>query len=134
MTFSYHRTVRLADTDAAGVMYFASILPICHEAYEESLREVGINFHDFVCNSATVLPIVHAEVDFFRPLLCGDELLVELTPRKVNETELKIAYRIIKVEQPDKPSAQALTRHVCIQADSRKRTTLPESIQHWLSS
>jgi hypothetical protein len=37
MPFSYVRTVRLADTDAAGVVYFARTLSICHEAYEAAL-------------------------------------------------------------------------------------------------
>jgi 1,4-dihydroxy-2-naphthoyl-CoA hydrolase len=32
MPFSHHRTVRFADTDAAGVVFFARTLAICHEA------------------------------------------------------------------------------------------------------
>ncbi|MDJ0549913.1 MAG: 1,4-dihydroxy-2-naphthoyl-CoA hydrolase, partial [Microcystis aeruginosa] len=33
---SYERLIYLADTDAAGVVYFAHLLSICHEAYEFS--------------------------------------------------------------------------------------------------
>jgi len=36
MPFTYSRTVHFADTDAAGVVFFANFLAICHEAYEES--------------------------------------------------------------------------------------------------
>ena len=34
MAFAYYYTVRFQDTDAAGVVYFANVLRICHEAYE----------------------------------------------------------------------------------------------------
>ena len=37
MPFSYSRSVRFADTDAAGVVFFANYLALCHEAYEEAL-------------------------------------------------------------------------------------------------
>ncbi|MFS8118916.1 MAG: acyl-CoA thioesterase, partial [Microcoleus sp.] len=43
MSFSYTRTVRFQDTDAAGVVYFANVLAMCHEAYEASLAASGIN-------------------------------------------------------------------------------------------
>ena len=42
MPFVYHRTIRFADTDAAGVVFFPNYLTICHEAYEESLAAAGI--------------------------------------------------------------------------------------------
>ena len=42
MPFEYQRTVHFADTDAAGVVFFANYLAICHEAYEESLGAAGI--------------------------------------------------------------------------------------------
>ena len=37
MPFTYERTIRLGDTDAAGIMFFANYLVLCHEAYEASL-------------------------------------------------------------------------------------------------
>ena len=46
MSFTYHRTIRFKDTDAAGVVYFANILAICNEAYEESLEASGIDFRN----------------------------------------------------------------------------------------
>ena len=47
MPFEYPRTIRFADTDAAGVVYFAQILSICHEAYEASLQASGIELRQF---------------------------------------------------------------------------------------
>jgi len=47
MAFTYRRTIRFADTDAAGVVFFPNYFSICHEAYEESLAADGIEFQSF---------------------------------------------------------------------------------------
>jgi len=75
---SYFRTIRFADTDAAGVVYFASLLSICHEAYEASLLRIGVDMRQFFSGSSIALPIVHAEIDFFQPLMCGDQIQISL--------------------------------------------------------
>ena len=132
MAFTYHHTVRLADTDAAGVVYFAKVLPMCHEAYEESLEAAGINLGSLVDNSPTVIPIVHAEVDFFRPMFWGDKLLIEVFPQQLKESEFEVSYSIFSQAKPEKKVAQALTRHVCIQRETRMRTALSELVNNWI--
>ncbi|XGB38553.1 MAG: hypothetical protein LVT47_09140 [Cyanobacteria bacterium LVE1205-1] len=47
MPFTYTRSLWLRDTDTAGVVYFTSVLELCHEAYEASLMETGIQLHFF---------------------------------------------------------------------------------------
>ena len=94
MTFTYNRTVRFQDTDAAGVVYFANVLSICHEAYEESLAASGINLKDFFTNPSVAFPIVHASVDFFRPMFCGDNLVISLIPQKLGVDKFEITYEI----------------------------------------
>ena len=132
MAFSYTRRVYLADTDAAGVVYFASVMNMCHEAYEESLAEAGINLQQFLRNSQIAIPIVHAEVSFFRPLFCGDKILIELATKQVSDNEFAIDYQIFSITKPQKNLAQGNTKHVCINSQTRTRVELPESIVQWL--
>ncbi|MGB7444485.1 MAG: thioesterase family protein [Coleofasciculaceae cyanobacterium] len=132
MPLIYRRTVRLSDTDAAGVIYFANVLEICHEAYEESLAVVGINLRKFVSNSSTAIPLVHASVDFFAPIFCGDQLLIQLKPQPLNETEFEIAYQVSANSSAEKILAKAMTRHVCINPTARVRTKLPALVTQWL--
>lgn len=129
MAFTYHRTVRFHDTDAAGVVYFANVLSICHETYEESLTTLGINLKDFFTHPQVAFPIVHANVDFIRPIFCGDKLLISLMPQKVSAEKFEINYEITVAEVL---VAKAMTRHVCIDANSRNKQTLPTNIVHWL--
>ena len=132
MPFIYPRTIRFQDTDAAGVVYFANVLAMCHEAYEASLLASGINLKEFFNNPAIAIPIVHAEVDFFRPMFCGDQELIHLTPTLTSEQEFRIDYQIFANGSSDRPLSQAHTRHVCINPAIRKRENLPEMMRKWL--
>jgi 1,4-dihydroxy-2-naphthoyl-CoA hydrolase len=131
MAFTYYYTVRFQDTDAAGVVYFANILRICHEAYEVSLVASGINLKSFFTNPSLAFPIVHANVDFFRPLYCGDNLMISLSPQKISLDKFEITYEITVGEVI---VAKAITRHVCIEVSSRNKQELPNYMNNWLET
>lgn len=134
MLFSYIRTVRFQDTDAAGVVYFANVLAMCHEAYEASLAASGINLKAFFSNSKVAIPIVSAKVDFRRPMFCGEDLIIELIAQQLSDNEFEIAYQIFIGDAKDKWAAKAVTKHVCINPETRKRQNLSEEMMEWLSS
>ncbi len=98
MNFSYSRTIRFADTDGAGVVYFAQIFSICHEAYEASLASQGINLRDFFGGSAIAVPIVHAEASFRQPMFCGDRIIVTLQTQQLSPDSYEIKYEVYKPE------------------------------------
>jgi 1,4-dihydroxy-2-naphthoyl-CoA hydrolase len=133
MRFTYYRTIRLSDTDAAGVIYFAQLLSICHEAYEASLETVDIDLRTFFNNSSIAIPIVHGSVDFLRPIFCGDRLAIHLFSRQLTENEFEIDYLIHSRSCGAECLAKAKTRHVCIDPMARCRTLLPESMVRWLA-
>ena len=140
MPFIYTRIVRFRDTDAAGVVYFANVLSMCHEAYEESLMASGINLKTFFSDSAIAIPIVHADVDFFRPMHCGEKKAIHLTPQQLSHEEFAIEYEIFPAEVTEplevgarNPAvARVLTRHVCIDSTSRTRKQMPADVSRWL--
>jgi len=131
MPFTYNRTVRFQDTDAAGVVYFANVLGICHEAYEESLEASSINLKEFFTNPSVAFPIVHASVDFLRPMFVGDKLLINLIPQKIGGDKFEVTYEITVGEVV---VAKAITRHVCIDVSSRSKQELSDEIVQWLET
>ena len=131
MAFTYYYTVRFQDTDAAGVVYFANILRICHEAYEVSLAASGINLKSFFTNPSVAFPIVHANVDFLRPMYCGDNLMISLLAEKIGLDKFEITYEMIIDEVI---VARAITRHVCIDASSKMKQELPDYMNNWLTT
>lgn len=134
MPFSYIYTAQFRDTDAAGVVYFASILSICHGAYEASLIAAGIDLKSFVSNPESAVPIVHVTADFFQPLYCGDRIEIGLVPRRIDAAKFEIKYHL-KTPNPD-PSraiaAIATTIHVAIDPQLRKRRELPLLLVKWI--
>lgn len=132
MPFIYTRTVRFQDTDAAGVVYFANVLAMCHEACEESLATSGINLKSFFSNPTFTIPIVHASVDFFRPMFCGDQVVIYLTPKQLSGNEFSTAYSIFAAPTVEQRLANAITRNVCIDPVTRIRKDLPDEMIQWL--
>jgi 1,4-dihydroxy-2-naphthoyl-CoA hydrolase len=130
MPFIYKRVIRFSDTDAAGVVYFANILSICHEAYEASLVAANINLKLFFSNPTTAIPIVHASVDFSRPLFCGDEINITLQPQQLNIDKFEIDYQVLGLKE--QLIAKAITRHVCINPVSRNKQELASEMILWL--
>ena len=130
MPFIYNRTIRFQDTDAAGVVYFANVLAICHEAYEESLTVSNINLQLFFRNNDFAIPIVHATVDFLRPMFCGDRISINLSPKQLTPQKFEINYQFITLE--NEIISKAITKHICIEPNTRTRKELPSEMIHWL--
>jgi 1,4-dihydroxy-2-naphthoyl-CoA hydrolase len=130
MEYCWNYQVQLRDTDAAGVVYFANFLTICHAAYEAALSAAGIDLRLLVSGSDVVLPIIHASGDFKQPLYCGDRVQVFLTPSQINESEFQVDYRLCLVD--GKVAGTVLTKHVAIGVIDRKRISLPDKFQTWL--
>jgi 1,4-dihydroxy-2-naphthoyl-CoA hydrolase len=122
----YQRKIYFADTDSAGVVYFSNLLSICHEAYEEYLSSLKINLPDFFANKLIAVPIIHAEIDFFKPLFCGDFININLELESINKKVFEIKYQVFK---DNDLIAKALTRHICINPQTRKTQEMPLILQ-----
>lgn len=127
MKFVYDRKIHFADTDSAAVVYFARLLSICHEAYEAYLESLEIDLQSFFQNLTMAIPIVHGEIDFFSPLFCGDTIQISLKLKLLNPKAFEIEYTIKK---QGKKVATAMTRHVCINPQTRKTQPLPSYLRN----
>lgn len=125
-----HRTIRLNDTDAAGVIYFASAQRIAHEALEEAFELKGLNLGEVLESGDTVTPVVHAEADYIAPIRLGDKLDIEVRCERVGDTSYVIAYRLLKGGQV---VAHAKTVHVAVARSTGAKKPLPDRLRKLLS-
>jgi len=143
LPFTYPRQIRFHETDGAGVVYFANVLTLCHEAYEASLEAAGVELAAFFSPSGTVVPVVHGSVDFFKPMACGDRINIVLTPTPMAKagkplSRFEISYRLFAAApEPESGQAamviaQAQTRHCCIDAETRRPQHLSANLLAWL--
>lgn len=133
MAFLYHRTIHFGDTDAAGVVFFANTLAICHEAYEESLIAAGVELQAFFSAQSVIVPIARTEADYLRPLAAGEKIRVSVVPTLVSENSYAVRYEITKLGPPEKLAARVRTEHVCLDAVARRRRPLPPPLAAWLA-
>jgi 1,4-dihydroxy-2-naphthoyl-CoA hydrolase len=130
MEYCWDYQIQLRDTDAAGVVYFANFLTICHGAYEAALSAAGIDLRSLISGSAIAVPIIHASADFKKPLYCGDRVQVFLTPSQTNESEFQINYRLCLLD--GQVAGLVWTKHVVIGVVDRQRISLPDQFKTWL--
>jgi 1,4-dihydroxy-2-naphthoyl-CoA hydrolase len=129
MGFVYDRTIRFSDTDAAGVVYFANLMSICHEAYEASLVAAGVDIQEFFRGESVAVPIVHSSMDFRRPLRCGEAVQVELTVAVLGASGFEITYQLTL---EGTSVAWGQTRHLCIDSKERVKLPFPLHLNLWL--
>jgi 1,4-dihydroxy-2-naphthoyl-CoA hydrolase len=134
MPFAYSRTIRLADTDAAGVVYFARTLSLCHEAYEEALSNAGIPLGELLGGAGIVVPIARSEAEYLRPLRPGDKIRISVTPEPVSENSFAIRFEVVKLGPVEKTAARVRTEHVCTSPAKRERAALPRDLAAWVNA
>lgn len=134
MPFAYQRTVRLADTDAAGVVYFARTLSLCHEAYEEAIAAAGLDLNALLGASGIIVPIAKSEADYLRPLRVGDKLRITVAPALLTEQSFAIRFEIVKLGAIEKVAARVRTEHVCTAPAKRERAPLPPALLAWVTA
>src|SRR5476649_1412748 len=134
MPFVHHRTVRLADTDAAGVVFFARTLAICHEAYEAALAAAGVDLNDLLGANGIVVTISRSEADYKRPLRPGEKVSVSVTPELLSANSFALRFEITKLGPPAKLAANVRTEHVCTAPAKRERAPLPPALLAWVQA
>lgn len=129
--FRYKTKIRLYDTDAAGILFFANQFRLVEEAYEAFLEEHGIFIGDFLRDSDYLVPIVHADTDFLHPLRPGDEIRIEIDVLKLGDTSFTLGHRIFNEEET--LCGKGATVHVCVSAADFTRISVPGNIREILS-
>jgi 1,4-dihydroxy-2-naphthoyl-CoA hydrolase len=128
--FTHLRPVYLADTDAAGVVYFNRLLEMCHEAYEVWLMERGLSLQTLIQQGQLAIPLIHAAIDFLAPAHCGDRLEISLQVHQASEHRFICDYQFQRAApEPRILIARAQTQHLCIALPSRQKCPLPPDWQ-----
>lgn len=130
--FSCKRVIHLQDTDATGMLYFAQQLRLALEVFEDFLHERGQPLHSLISEKEYLMPIVHAEADYFSPLLVGDALTIELTIEKLGTSSFTLGYRYVD-DNEGKEKGKALIVHVTTSKKTWKSIPIPEELRECLS-
>ena len=133
MPYTYSRTIHFPDTDAAGVVFFANYLVICHEAYEEALAAAGLDVVTIFAANDIVVPIAKSSAEYLRPLRVGDKLRISVLPELLSENSFALSFELFRLGLPEKLAARVRTEHICTSRQLRERVALPPALAAWVS-
>ncbi len=130
MKFTYKTQLRLHDTDAAGILFFANQFKFLHDAYEHVLEKMGFSFQEMLTKRDYFLPIVHAESDYKMPLYVGDKITVTVTVAHIGTTSFSFAYEIRNTKKQLVGTGK--TVHVTINKKTHTKIPLPKECRQAL--
>jgi 1,4-dihydroxy-2-naphthoyl-CoA hydrolase len=124
---TYRTTIKLHDTDAAGMLFFSNQLKIAHDAYESLFDRIGFCLSKIVHKEKFLLPIVHSETDYKAPLFVGDPIEIRTTVAHVGTTSFTLAYTILNDKKEIVGAVK--TVHVSVNKQTRKKIPLPAALR-----
>ena len=92
--FSATRRVEFRDTDAAGIMHFASFFPLMESVEHEFLRHLGLSVMANDGTGPVSWPRVNAQCDFRSPVKFEDILEITLSVAKLGNKSVTYQFHI----------------------------------------
>jgi len=129
--FETQSDVKLPDTDAAGILFFANHFRIAHNAYEAFMKTIDCSLNHIIRESSYLLPIAHAEADYKGILSLGDKFSVSMKAT-VGKTSFSLSCAF--KDGKGNIAAQVRTVHVAVDKRTGEKIPLPEKVKEGLLS
>lgn len=126
MISTWHHTVRFAEVDPAGILFFSRVAEHCHAAYEALVAEAGLAIPAYFGGSSWKAPIVRWEVDYRAPSRLGERLAVTVVSLERGRSSLTLGF---EVTGPDgSPRARAKMVAVFVEGEPLVAVAIPDEV------
>ena len=95
-THRFPLRVYYEDTDFSGVVYHASYLRFFERGRTEFIRACGIDQQVMHRETGVYFVVRRMEIDWLKPALMDDELVVETAPAKMGGASMVLSQRILR--------------------------------------
>jgi YbgC/YbaW family acyl-CoA thioester hydrolase len=124
--FKSKMTIKFHQADPAGIMYFAHIFTLAHDAYEAFVQACGFNWKEWFLDAQYVIPIRHTECDFLRPFKAGETYEISVQVIEFSSSSFKINYEFTK---DNHKHAVVKMVHTCLDPKTFQKVALPEVVK-----
>lgn len=109
-------TVRVtyADTDKAGIIYYANYLKYLEQGRTELLRALGVRYRDLEVQRKLFLPAVSAECEYLAPSRYDDLLTIRTWISELGRASISFACEVVDGELGGKVVARVRSRHAIV--------------------
>jgi acyl-CoA thioester hydrolase len=124
-SFSIPCRIYWEDTDAGGVVYYANYLKFLERCRSDWLRALGIDQHRLRAERQLQFAVVSITVDFLRPALLNDEILVTAELERLSGATIVFKQTILRagVQLID-----ASVRAACLDSGTLKPRPIPKDL------
>ena len=126
--FDWSVRVYYEDTDAGGVVYHANYLKFCERARTEFLRSTGVEQDALMRNRGIVFAVRSMAVDYMKPALFNDELLVSSELTVVKRASMLFEQTISRIGGDRALLCRAQVRIACVNVQRLRPSPLPDEL------
>lgn len=126
--FAHAVNVRFQDVDAAGIVFFARVFDLFHDAYVEALRAHGIELATVLEERVWAAPLRSCDAQFRRPMRFGEQLVVEVRASFVDR-DMVLQYRVVSAADESIVHATGTTTHAFVDRATFKRVDPPAAVR-----
>lgn len=101
--------VYYADTDAAGVVYYANYLRWLEMARADWLEEWGVSLAEYL-QRGVIFAVRRVEIDYLAAAMLGDEVKVTVAPEEVRRVRFVLRQDVWRLSTDDEPAKVASAR------------------------
>lgn len=122
--FTVNRRINFFDCDPAGIIFYSRLFDFCHSAYEQLIDSFELD-EDYWNNSVYVVPIIHTECDYYRPIKYGDEIEIQLSVSNLKNSSFELTYTLLLNNEK---CALVKTVHVFVNREDWNKMNIPDNI------
>ncbi len=106
--------VTYADTDKAGIIYYANYLKYLEQGRTELLRSLGVRYRDLEVQRKLFLPAVTANCEYLAPSRYDDLLTIRTWISELGRASIAFTCEVVDNELGGKVVARAHSRHAIV--------------------
>jgi acyl-CoA thioester hydrolase len=126
--FTFPVRVYWEDTDAGGVVYYASYLRFLERARSEWLRALGVDQARLLREERLQFVVVEANIRYHRPARFDDELAVSVTLESMRGASIVMGQEVRRGAAGKELLVSATVRAACLASDSLRPRPLPKAL------
>ncbi len=106
--------VTYADTDKAGIIYYANYLKYLEQGRTELLRSLGVRYRDLEVQRKLFLPAVEARCEYLAPSRYDDLLTIRTWISELGRASISFSCEVVDSELGGKVAARVHSRHAIV--------------------
>ena len=105
---------------------------MAYECSEEFFEKTEFGVKKILEGGKFLIPVVHAEADYFKPLRMGDKIEIKMTLSPLGKSSFALSYAFFN--ESNELAANVRTVNVMVDTESGKSIEIPEELKKILNS